>query len=100
MKNISESVQMRQRVAEETKRKRVGKTILKPDEYTESIMQTAREPILVLDSDRRVISANRAFTETPESQFTSPILIALSGGLKQARRLGLKGFNNYLAVLR
>jgi PAS domain S-box-containing protein len=52
---------MRQRVAEETERKRVGKTILKPEEYTESIMQTVREPLLVLDSDRRVISASRSF---------------------------------------
>jgi PAS domain S-box-containing protein len=55
---------MRQRVAEETERKRVGKTLLKPDEYTESIVQTARQPLLVLDSDRRVISANRSFYQT------------------------------------
>ena len=61
---IGESVQMRQRVAEETERKRVGKTVRKAEEYTESIMQTVREPLLVLDSDRRVISANRAFYQT------------------------------------
>jgi PAS domain S-box-containing protein len=58
---ISEPVQMRQRVAKETGRKRVGKTILKPEEYTESIMQTVREPLLVLDSKGRVISASRSF---------------------------------------
>jgi len=61
---ISESVEMRQRVAEETERKRVGKTILKAEEYAESIVQTVREPLLVLDSDMRVISANRSFYQT------------------------------------
>jgi len=61
---ISESGKMRQRVAEETKRKRVGKTILKPEEYIKDIMQTVREPLLVLDSDRRVISANHPFYQT------------------------------------
>jgi len=61
---ISEPGKMRQRVAEETKRKRVGKTVRKAEEYTESIMQTVREPLLVLDSDRKVISANRSFYQT------------------------------------
>jgi PAS domain S-box-containing protein len=61
---ISESVEMHQRVAEETERKRVGKTTLKAEEYTETIMQTVREPLLVLDSDLRVTSANRAFYQT------------------------------------
>ena len=61
---IGESGKIRQGVAEETKRKRVGKTILKREEYTESIMQTMREPLLVLDSDRKVISANRSFCQT------------------------------------
>jgi len=60
----SESGKMRQRVAEETKRKRVGKTLIKPEEYIESIMQTVREPLLALDSKRRVISANRSFYQT------------------------------------
>jgi len=46
---IGESVQMRQRVAEE---------------YAESIVETVREPLLVLDSDLRVISANRSFYQT------------------------------------
>jgi PAS domain S-box-containing protein len=61
---ISEPGQMRQRIAEETKRKQVGKTTLKPEEYAESIVQTVREPLLVLDSDLRVISANCAFYQT------------------------------------
>jgi PAS domain S-box-containing protein len=61
---INESGKMRQRVAKETGRKRVGKTILKREEYIESIMQTVREPLLVLDSKRRVISANRSFHQT------------------------------------
>jgi len=58
---INESGKMRQGVAKETKRKRAGKTILQREEYTESIVQTMREPLLVLDSDRRVITANRSF---------------------------------------
>jgi len=58
---IGEPGKMRQRVAKETGRKRVGKTILKREEYIDSIMQTVREPLLVLDSDRKVISANRSF---------------------------------------
>jgi PAS domain S-box-containing protein len=61
---IGESVEMRQHVAEETERKRGGKTTRKAEEYTETIMQTVREPLLVLDSDQRVISANRAFYQT------------------------------------
>jgi PAS domain S-box-containing protein len=61
---ISESVEMRQRVAEETERKRVGKTTRKAEKYAESIVQTVREPLLVLDSDQRVISANRSFYQT------------------------------------
>jgi len=61
---IDESGKMRQGVAKETKRKRVGKTILQREEYTESIMQTMREPLLVLDSHRKVISANRSFCQT------------------------------------
>ena len=58
---IGEPAHLRQRVAKETGRKRVGKTILKPEEYTDSIMQTVREPLLVLDSKERVISASRSF---------------------------------------
>jgi len=62
---VSESGKMRQRVAEETGRKRVRvKTILKREEYIEDILQTVREPLLVLDSKRRVISANRSFYQT------------------------------------
>jgi len=51
----------RQGVAKKTGRKRVGKTVRKAEEYTESIMQTVHEPLLVLDSKRRVISASRSF---------------------------------------
>jgi len=58
---IGESGKMRQGVAKETGRKRVRKTILKREEYIDSVMQTVREPLLVLDGDRKVISANRSF---------------------------------------
>jgi len=61
---IGESGKMRQGVAKETGRKRVGKTVRKAEEYIEYIMQTVREPLLVLDSDRKVISANRSFYQT------------------------------------
>jgi PAS domain S-box-containing protein len=61
---IGEPVQMRQRVAEETERKRVEKTVRNTEEYAESIVQTVREPLLVLDSELRVISANRSFYQT------------------------------------
>jgi PAS domain S-box-containing protein len=61
---ISESVEMRQRAAEETERKRVGKATRKAEKYIETIMQTVHEPLLVLDSDLRVISANRSFYQT------------------------------------
>jgi len=61
---INESGKTRQGVAKETGRKRVGKTVPRAEEYSESIMQTVREPLLVLDSDRKVISANRSFYQT------------------------------------
>jgi len=31
--------------------------------YAESIVQTVREPLLILDADLKIISANRNFTE-------------------------------------
>jgi PAS domain S-box-containing protein len=61
---VGESGKMLQGVAKETGRKRVVKTILKREEYIDSIMQTVREPLLVLDGKRRVISANHPFYQT------------------------------------
>ncbi len=45
-------------------RKRTEETFEKPQEYNESIMETIREPLLVLASDLRVLSANRSFYDT------------------------------------
>jgi PAS domain S-box-containing protein len=42
-------------------RKRAEETFEKAQKYTESIVETIREPLLVLDSDLRVLSANRSF---------------------------------------
>ena len=51
-------------------RKRVEQTFEKAQKYTESIVETVREPLIVLTPDLRVITANRSFYEmfnvTPE----------------------------------
>ena len=56
--------------AQIAERKRVGQTFEKAQKYTESIVETIREPLLVLTPDLRVITANCSFYEmfnvTPE----------------------------------
>ena len=44
--------------------KRAEEVFEKAQEYTESIVETIREPLIVLTPDLRVISANRSFYET------------------------------------
>ncbi len=46
------------------KRKRSEETFMEAQKYAESIVETIREPLLVLDSDLRVLSANRSFYES------------------------------------
>ena len=50
--------------AQIAERKRAEETFEKAQKYTESIVETIREPLLVLDSDLRVLSANRSFYES------------------------------------
>ena len=45
-------------------RKRDEETFEKAQEYTESIVETIREPLLMLTADLKVITANRSFYET------------------------------------
>jgi putative nucleotidyltransferase with HDIG domain/PAS domain S-box-containing protein len=47
-----------------TARKEAEKVIREAREYAESIIETLHEPLMVLDADLRVISANRAFYQT------------------------------------
>jgi PAS domain-containing protein len=50
--------------AQIAERKRAEETFEKAQEYTESIVETIREPLLVLASDLKVLSANRSFYDT------------------------------------
>src|SRR4030043_414549 len=50
--------------AQIAERKRTEETFEKAQEYTESIVETIREPLIVLTPDLKVISANRSFYET------------------------------------
>ncbi|MBN1829154.1 MAG: sigma 54-interacting transcriptional regulator [Deltaproteobacteria bacterium] len=50
--------------AEIAERKRADETFKKAQEYTESIVETIREPLVVLAPNLKVISANRSFYET------------------------------------
>jgi PAS domain S-box-containing protein len=45
-------------------RKRAEETFMKAQKYAESIVETIREPLVVLTVDLRVISANRSFYQT------------------------------------
>ncbi len=62
---INEMVKLRQRIAElealEAERKRAEQ---ETREYAESIVDTVRESLVVLDADLRIISANRSFYKT------------------------------------
>jgi PAS domain S-box-containing protein len=46
-----------------TERRRLEKAVQEEREYAESIVETVREPLVVLDADLRVISANRSFLQ-------------------------------------
>jgi PAS domain S-box-containing protein len=48
----------------ESERKRAEQDIRDARQFAESIVATVREPLLVLDSDLRVITANRSFYQT------------------------------------
>jgi formate hydrogenlyase transcriptional activator len=50
--------------AQIAERKRAEETFEKAQEYTESIVKTIREPLLVLSADLKVISANQSFYQT------------------------------------
>jgi len=50
--------------AQIAERKRADESFEKAQEYAESIVDTIREPLLVLASDLRVLSANRSFYDT------------------------------------
>ena len=50
--------------AQIAERKRAEEAFEKAQEYTESIVETIREPLIVLTPDLKVISANRSFYET------------------------------------
>ena len=56
--------------AQIAERKRAEETFEKAQEYSESIVETIREPLIVLTPDLKVISANRSFYKmfhvTPE----------------------------------
>jgi PAS domain-containing protein len=45
-------------------RKRDERAVLEAREYAESIVETVREPLVVLDTDLRVISVNDSFYQT------------------------------------
>lgn len=63
-----ELTKLRRRIAEleklETEHKKAERVAQEAREYTESIVNTVREPLVVLDADLRVISANRSFYKT------------------------------------
>jgi signal transduction histidine kinase len=65
---IDELVGLRQRIINleksETKRKRAEVELREARRYAESIVQTVRDPLIVLDVDLRVLSANRSFYNT------------------------------------
>ncbi len=49
---------------EMTERKRAERAVQEAQEYAESIVETVREPLVVLDTDLRVISVNHSFYQT------------------------------------
>jgi PAS domain S-box-containing protein len=49
---------------EMTERKRAERAVQEALEYAESIVETVREPLVVLDTDLRVISVNHSFCQT------------------------------------
>jgi len=65
---IDELVRLRQRITNldesETERKRADVAAREARKYAESIVQTVREPLVVLDIDLKVLSVNRSFYNT------------------------------------
>jgi signal transduction histidine kinase len=65
---IDELVRLRQRITKlqksETERKRAEIAAQETRRYAESIVETVREPLMVLDADLKVLSANRSFYNT------------------------------------
>jgi PAS domain-containing protein len=59
LQEADESVQ-----AQIAERKRAEETFERVQKYAESIVETIREPLIVLTPDLRVITANRSFYET------------------------------------
>ncbi len=63
-----ELTKLRQRIAEleklETEHKKAERVVQETSKYAENIVNTVREPLVVLDADLRVISANRSFYQT------------------------------------
>jgi PAS domain S-box-containing protein len=47
-----------------TERRRAERAVQEARQFAESIVETVREPLVVLDADLRIISANRAFHRT------------------------------------
>jgi two-component system CheB/CheR fusion protein len=62
---IAEIIKLQQRITElqktESEREKSKKVIQEAYEYFENIVETIREPLIVLDSDLRIISANQSF---------------------------------------
>jgi len=67
-KLIDELVGLRQRITNleksETKRKRAEVAVREALRYAENIVETVREPLVVLDIDLKILSANRSFYNT------------------------------------
>ena len=62
---IDELVGLRQRITNleksETERKRAQVAVREALRYAENIVETVREPLVVLDIDLKILSANRSF---------------------------------------
>jgi PAS domain S-box-containing protein len=65
---INESAELRQRIedleAEATKRKQLEVEIQDARKYAENIVETVREPLVVLNSDLKILTANHSFYDT------------------------------------
>ena len=65
---INELAELHQRIedleAEATERKQLEMEIQDAREYAENIVETVREPLVVLNSDLKILTANRSFYDT------------------------------------
>ena len=92
---INELVKMRQRVVElgasETECKLAEQASQEAREYVDSIVATVRQPLVVLDGDLKVISANRSFYQTfqvtPEETQRQQFIYQLCNGQWDIPRL-------------